>query len=338
MRKSYIFFTFIFFLLSLLSCGGGSTNKEYTISFTNDSNYQISNLEEKAQNGKYIEFIVKSTNIFYQVEEVLMNNQPFEGNQENYSFTMPSENVTIKVEMSKVDEYENGNISFSNKNSSTISKVNDEVSVPIHQELIIEFNDKASKYITTIVSEILIENENIIPSDAITYNNIYNTSSNIIKGGKLIINLNKVKVGETLIYLNLKPNNGSLGTIIKKIKVVEYGEIELETMKVNFTFTNNSSYNIDKLFINIIDLNFVYGSNTIEFKSFYLKDLKNQSYTFDYIIGHQYNIFCGTLGGKDVNLAQWVGEGSTLSGFNYFQDNILNLITPNIEVPFIIQN
>ena len=341
MKKLFYVFLIFISLGILVACSneGGKTEKEFTIAYNADSKYVVENLKEKAKSGELIEFSVKSTSLFYTITEVKINDETLDANIEEYSFTMPNENVDIEIKTTEVAESANDNIDFSADTPTTISKAEEgSTELSIQQELVIEFNDEVSRYITEVNEEILIQNENVIPANAITYENITASSSNVVKGGKLTIDLEKVEVGETLIYINLKPNNGTLGTMIKKIKVVEYGQIELETMPATMNFDNRSSSNTKDIFINIVDQEYVYGSNVQEIITINLKDLSDGKYEFKYAVGHTYAIYCGDIDGNDISLTDRLGSGSSATGFNQFIDNILTLVTPSVEVELTILN
>lgn len=338
MKKISLSFLVLISFFILAACnkdGGSNSNDPYSISYESNSNYQVSDLVSEAKTGEVVDFKVEVTNIFYEITKVSANSQVLFPSNGNYTFTMPSEDVTIKIELGKVSESETGNVSFSKTTPSTISLAEDKtVSYFVEQDLVVQFSEAASPYITNVTSEILVENENVIPSSALRYEDITATSSNIIKGGKLVVDLKQINIGETLIYLNLKPNNGSLGTIIKKIKVVEYGQVELETMEVTFRLENKSNYPDEELFINFIDQEFIYGSEHKETDTIYFRDFVDGTYTFTYVVGHTYVIYGGSITGDGVTLAEWVGSGSSTTGYNSYQNNILTLITPNVEVPF----
>lgn len=97
MKKLFYVFLIFISLGILVACSneGGKTEKEFTIAYNSDSKYVVENLKEKAKSGELIEFSVKSTSLFYTITEVKMNDETLVANNDEYSFTMPNENVDI---------------------------------------------------------------------------------------------------------------------------------------------------------------------------------------------------------------------------------------------------
>lgn len=330
------------------ACGGTETSptaKSYSIIYDDGNNYEITNLPSEANSGELVSFNVKSTSVFYTIDAVYANNEVLNANVNSYSFVMPANDVTIKITTSKVDEYndENDNLDWANSfngvisEASTSDKAN---SYSVSQDVYLSFlNITSQSYITSIQSTIKSSDQSVIPDDAITLKTITSSYSNIIVGGYLQIDLKKVKAGECLIYVNLKPNNKSLGTLIKKFEVVPYGTIELDTMSVTLKFENNSKYDFDELYLNLSDQNYVYGSSYSQIQTIYLSDLIDGTITFDYIKGHKYFVSCGIVGtGDSIRINDWVGSGSSTTGFNQLKNNILELIDSNSYVQINLTN
>lgn len=330
------------------ACGGTETSptaKSYSISYDDGNNYEITNLPSEANSGELVSFNVKSTSVFYTIDAVYANNEVLNANVNSYSFVMPANDVTIKITTSKVDEYndENDNLDWANSfngvisEASTSDKAN---SYSVSQDVYLSFlNITSQSYITSIQSTIKSSDQSVIPDDAITLKTITSSYSNIIVGSYLQIDLKKVKAGECLIYVNLKPNNKSLGTLIKKFEVVPYGTIELDTMSVTLKFENNSKYDFDELYLNLSDQNYVYGSSYSQIQTIYLSDLIDGTITFDYIKGHKYFVSCGIVGtGDSIRINDWIGSGSSTTGFNQLKNNILELIDSNSYVQINLTN
>ena len=213
------------------------------------------------------------------------------------------------------------------------------VSWDVTQELGLFFpNISSSNYITSVKATIYSSNQNVIPDGAIEFRPTKSSNSNIIVGGKLIIDLKQINVGETYIYVNLKPNNSSLGTLIKKFNVVEYGNVKLDSFNAILSFENKSNYDMADLYINIMDMQYIYGSSQNNLQTIYLKDIIDNSYSFEYYVGHTYSISCGILNGTGQSLPiyDWIGSGNSSTGFNQFVNGILSLYTPNVIVDIVI--
>ncbi len=349
MKKSKIILTSfltmlaIIFLVACSNDSGGNTPKSYSITASEGSNYKLENLPEEALAGESVSFSVESTSVFYEVASVNANDETLSPNGRLYTFMMPEEDVAITVTMSEVSEYDNPDdkLSWARNISKVISAASAEdktVSWDVSQNLNFNFGISSSNYVTSINATIESSNEDVIPNDAITFVKRTASSSNVITGGYLKIDLKKVNPGETLLYVNLKPNNSSLGTLITKFKVVEYGTIELETMPVTLEIDNNSDYDLTDLFLNIRDENYVYGSQGKQTQTIYLKDIVDNKISFDYIVGHSYFLSCGINDGtgNSLNINDWVGSGSSSSGYNQIKNNILTLLTSGVTAEITI--
>ena len=338
----------------LSSCGAevvDETGEEYTITYKESDYYKISDLPSKAKEGDEVDFKVESTSVFYTIESVLANGEKVSESGPGYIFTMPKEDVTITITLSDIEEYDdaNDNLSWPASTPTTISTASDSdknVSWDVTQDLNLGFNNiSSSNYITSIKDTIESSNEDVIPNDAITFVPTHASSSNVIIGGKLRIDLKKVNPGTTYLYLNFKPNNSKLGTLIKKVTVVKYGDIKLDTMDVTLKVTNRTDYELDNLFLNLSDQQYVYGSSGSRVSTIYLKDLVDNETTFKYVKGHTYFVSCGALdedgnlvGGASFTLDDWVGKGSSQTGFNQLKNGVLTLLSSDVVADITIKD
>lgn len=344
---------------SLMACQGKPSSSAsaatYSISYDANAAYTVTGLESSYSAGDTVTFNVESNSVFYTIGDVYAGQTKLDEGTTGYTFTMPSNDVNLSIELVEVGEYDDlsDHLSWAKSIPSTISTASEtdkDSSFPVTQDLGFIFDGISSaNYITSIKSTIEVSNESVIPSDAISFKTITASSSNVIVGGKLVVDLRKVSPGETYIYVNLDPNNSSLGTLIKKFTVVEYGTIPVETMNVTFHFENNSKFS-NNVFLNLTDMQYIYGNEVTltPTATIYLDDIKENTYTFKYIVGHTYRVSCAYAvyneetgyyeDMTDLSLDEWVGSGSTSTGLNQFTDGILSLITPNIEVTFTINN
>lgn len=338
----------------LSSCGDevvDETGEEYTITYKESDYYKISDLPSKAKEGDEVDFKVESTSVFYTIESVLANGEKVSESGPGYSFTMPKEDVTITITLSDIEEYDDAtdNLSWPQSTSTTISTASDSdknVSWDVTQDLNLSFGKiSSSNYITSITDTIKSSDEKVIPSDAITFVPTHASYSNVIIGGKLRIDLKKVSPGTTYLYLNFKPNNSKIGTLIKRITVVKYGDIKLDSMDVTLKVTNRTDYELKDLFLNLSDQQYVYGSSESRVSTIYLKDLVDNETTFKYIKGHTYFVSCGALdndgnlvSGASLTINDWVGEGSSTTGFNQLKDGVLTLLTSGVVANITIND
>lgn len=348
MKKSFLLFNLfpLMSALSLLSCGTNEqTDVFYKISYESSNLYTILNLPESAKVGEDIYFDVDSNSVFYTVGNVSVNDKIINKSQFGYLFEMPAEDVEIKVTMNIVDEYDDSKDHLSW--GSTVNGL-----IPTYESynqstyrLDLVFNGiSSSNWISSIETTIYSLNEDVIPSDAISFNKIKASTSSAIIGGYLLVDLTKIQVGETMIYLNLKPNNSSLGTLIKKFEVVEGSTTQ--TMDVTFEFENLSSYSSENIFFNFRN------TSNQKLTTINLSDLTSNETTFTYEVNYEYNVSVGYATWNEeegryenmtsLHLNEWVGTNvggaintlKTTSSSEYLY--LLKLTTENITVPFTI--
>ena len=333
--------------LGIVACGGDTNDdtqggtSSYSITCEDGSNYSVTNLENEAAAGDSVSFDVESTSVFYTVGKVTMNGEELTGDMFGYSFTMPASNVVIDVTMTFVGEYDDPDdkLAWGDGVTGTIPAEGTEFNIPLSFVGI-----SSSNWITSIKDVIYSSDESVIPSDAITFEKITASSSNAIIGGQLVVDLTKVSEGETYIYVDLDPNNSSLGTLIKKFTVLP--EEDIQTMNVIFNFENTTDYATQNIFLNITD------TQTEERQTLNLKDFADGSTTFEYVVGHTYTVACGYAVYNEeegryedmtnLHLNEWVGtnvggavnelDRDSQNGYIYH----LTLTTEGIEVTFTI--
>lgn len=351
--KKIIFAIVSLLSIAALSCGLAACNDDsadeegkttHKIVFTDGDNYTISGLESEAQAGERVSFQVESDSVFYTVGKITMNGTELTEGTAGYTFVMPDGDAEVKVTMSPVGEYDDpddhlswgstvtGLLSLSDGNTARLPLSFDGIS--------------SGNFIISVKDAIFSSDENILPSDAIEFVPTTASQGNSIIGGYLTVDLTNAQPGETYIYVNLDPNNSSLGTLIKKFTVTESSAIT--TMQVTFTYENNTDYPDEDIFINISDIESGTPAETV-----WLKEFENGEYTFEYAVGHTYYITVAyaTLQQDGIHyenmttlyLNEWRGAGvvgvtdNTLERDNANPArNILRLTTEGIEVPLTI--
>ncbi len=280
-------------VIGLSSCGEENTDPMiYNITYDENENYRITGLSATGQEGSTILFSVHCDSVFYEIGDVTYNGKATEVTDLGYKFIMPSEDVKVEIDLVPITEYDNPN-----DNLSWASDVDGNIVIPddiednqyATQRINLNFdNITTSNMISVIDDEIQTSNEEVIPSDAITFKGVQSPSISVYISGYLEIDLTKVKEGKSSIYVSLDPNNSKLGTLIKEFNVVKESEYEPETMPVTLTFENNSSADDKEIFINI------YEKNSMDpFYSLSFKDLDNGKFEMEYLVGHQYFVTAG---------------------------------------------
>ena len=162
-----------------------------------------------------------------------------------------------------------------------------------------------------------------------------------MRGGSLVVDLKKIAPGTATIYLYLDYNNSGSAALMRTFTVTEYGEIEIDTLDVPFAVKNNTSYDDEEnITISFTDSDPVYGSNAPERQSFKLSELTSGEGTFGYAVGHTYSISASRAVLSDdgihydpdsmvsFSVSDWVGPGSSVTGFVKIEDGELTL--PNV--------
>ena len=341
MRKNAAL-SFLVPLLALASCGGEeiSSAPRHAIDWEEGEGYLITNLPESAMEGDPVYFDLDIVSVFHSVDAVYMNGEEIFDTGIGYRFTMPSEDVLITVETSLVESYDDpdDNLSWGASFDGRISEASEAdkgASWDVTTDIPLAFHNISSgTYVSSVEATIEVSDPEVIPLDAIDFVPVTASTGNSIVGGYLEVDLKQVKAGECLVYLHLDPNNSSLGTLIRKIEVVPYGELEIETMEVEVTFENRSSYDTD-VFVNISDQDYIYGSSTKEIHTVWLDELSDGAYSFDYAVGHTYLVSAAyypdgasTMVGLHVN--DWVGQ-NVGGARNELLDGLLLLETPGVS-------
>ena len=354
MRKNKLFFNISLVAFSVFFITGCDRNNEndkpqtFTISYKESDIYSISNLEESALPGETITFDVESTSVFYEISDVKMNGTSLESDLFGYSFEMPNENVEITVETTEITTYDDidDNLSWGSDVDGKILALTDE-ELESGSEFTYEINlyfdnISSANLITSIDKVIYSSNENVIPTDAITFKPRKASQSEVIIGGSLVIDQTRIKVGTTSIYVSLDPNNSSLGTLIRQFEVIDPSSYVPETIDITFEFKNKTNYSNENIFMNVSD-------RTIdEIDSFYLKDLIDNKLEYQYKVGHIYNISLSyyeidpeterpsNLIGLYIN--EWIGTNiggvtNSIEETNTDKLYLLTVETPDITVP-----
>lgn len=201
------------------------------------------------------------------------------------------------------------------------------------------------------IIELRSSDASIIPNDnqTISLSNEINTSTGLVENVAIDIKrANILKAGTVFIKAHLKSANvSSEATIVKKLKVVPFGEVTRttyhETLKLDWsalTLTDIKSVNFQ-----ISDGDFEYGlknpnitDTSKEYQDFWQYELKDETtpkkdITFSYFEGHRYGLIfqVSQTTGTQVNyeIANVVGEGSATTGFNQYKNYYLSFVKDN---------
>ncbi len=333
-------------IAGLSSCGGDGEGEGgddiHSITYVENANYTISNLSSVGQEGSNILFDVTSNSVFYEIGNVYYNGIEAEKVSFGYEFIMPDEDVVITVDLTQILEYDSelDYLSWGDSVIDEISVAEDKtVSWDVETALPLVFDmSEFGSYNTEINATLLSSDETVIPNDALSFEAITG-NGNLIKGGRIVVDLKKINPGMASIYFRFDSNNSYEAELIRTFNVVEFGTIELDSWKVNFTYDNQTDFtDLENIQISFTDQDYIYGNSvSTQSQTFTLSELTDGTLTMDYILGHSYSItashaiydeeeghYTDVTG---LTIGDWAGTGSTATGFNQILDGVLTLVS-----------
>ncbi len=292
--------------------GGSGSATSYTITYTNGAGYTLSGVTT-AKAGDKVTVTVNVTEYDVQVTSVKYNNSACsKADDGKYSFTMPSQNVTVSATSEKITAIEEDRpVSWQQEGALQIAKTTGNAQIKY---------DVTNTLCTDADVTVTSTNQTVIPSNAITQSNTTVYMSSQINGGIITIDLTKVSVGKTFIILDFDNNTStsSDGTIIKEVEIVAAGtEIDENIVTLNIELSLISIDNIPSdMYIRFVDSDYVSGSSIDQEREISItQDPQNE--TLDFVVGHKYYIYCSAP--------------SVLGGASYEIDEIKNDDIVNLE-------
>lgn len=221
--------------------------------------------------------------------------------------SVSSTSSTSAIDFSLVSSCKAGSIE---KESFTITTPNPSEEYSSWDDPVIEIaiNQANWAYVTAIKENdqsILSQNEDVVPSAAITIETIDSTSgtggSNVIRRIDLHIDRSQVKTGTTRIKTSITPSNGASSAsrieLCFELKVVPFGSIQVETTEVPFEIDLSAVKNAagKHLEFNVSDMDYEYGSSHASYYSFTTNGSSKIVDTMSLALGHVYS-FSVTVG------------------------------------------
>lgn len=278
------------------SGGGSETTTSYTITYTNGTGYTLSGVTT-AKAGDKVTVTVNVTEYDVQVTSVKYNNSACsKADNGKYSFTMPSQNVTVSATSEKITAIEEDRpVSWQQEGALQIAKTTGNAQIKY---------DVTNTLCTDADVTVTSTNQTVIPSNAITQSNTTVSMGSQINGGIITIDLTKVSVGKTFIILDFDNNTStsSDGTIIKEVEIVPEGELEENIAEVSITFNllGFSSPLPDDLYIYFVDTDHIPDSAIPERQDLDIT-VDEQENQLSFVVGHTYNIFVGLKSDASAN-------------------------------------
>ncbi len=282
----------------LVACNNNTpptTEKQtYTITATNGTNYTIQ-APEQAKEGETVTLTVKATDAITNIESVKANDTLCTvGTNSKYTFVMPSANVTVTVTTGYVqtEVLTDDVLSWRSNTPSQIAKAQQGDESWARQIVYFDFAEYRN---VKNGGEVVVTslNPDIIPQEALStpYLHTVDTANGFCDYGSFEIALGKVSTGTAYIALHaVSGTTPSIdATIIKKIEVVNYGEVEVTTWEETVTIDLSNIFDdYQNINISISDSDYQYGttSNTVNI----VADKATVAVPIKYVVGHAYNV------------------------------------------------
>lgn len=315
------------------ACGGGGEEDpdkqpggetSYTISSAASEDYSLTPSKASAEAGEKITVSAESKNADKYITGVTWNGNSCVEEDGSYTFTMPSENVTLAAQMGNYEQVlEDGKFSLSNTDAATMA-VNSGEAV-----LRIDFSQRI--WNATCKAESM--NGAVIPQDALEPS-VHFADGTQADYAQVSVDTSKISVGSAWLRLTFSGSSSSdRGELLIKITVKD--EVVLEIWQETVVFdVSDLSYGEDATYyVFFIDKDHIGGSNGRERQDFSKQPAEGGEVelTIEYVKGHTYSITFGyeQPDGKYTwhTLNDATGSGTTAggTGFNSYDSDTNSL-------------
>lgn len=192
-------------------------NTEYSVTANESDYYDVTGQTTKATAGvnAYVKIVPEFDAVV--IDKVLYNGQECvksDTEEDKYTFTMPSENVTITVEYSFQDNTTDNFLSWSNDNEDTftvfVESPDDSYSAQWDDGTltadVTKTPSQSGPYFTSHTEEVFSTNQNVVPDSALSVDTQYKSNTNSAVAFEVHIDRTRISEGETQIVLLV--NNG----------------------------------------------------------------------------------------------------------------------------------
>ncbi len=328
--------------LTFVGCGGDKPPEEtkYKITLTQSEDYSLTSNMEEGVFGDAVTITVELKNFEKKLTAVTYRSETETDRASRQSDTtfafILTKDVTVAavledyVEVLATDSTSRPFAAFSSSNTKTLVPNNGNCSMYISLN---------ASYMTILKSEITSSNQSVIPNDAFTLENRFQSQSNIIIGTNLAVDTTKIHNGTTWVTIALTNGNSSSqkGTLVVKLTVADTINVETWTETVIFDTSNlpakykNQDTNF---YISFNDQNYINGMNVEEYIAFENQKIDNGkiSVNLTYAVGHKYFVSFGIVDDETpansiwFTLSETIGSGSTATGFNQYKNGMLSFI------------
>lgn len=318
------------------ACGGNEGEEtqpaEYTITAESGAGYSV-DAPDTAKQGDTVTVTVSVSDELRTVQSVTANGTACTaGTDGKYTFTMPAENVTVAVSLGYIQtEMTSDDMAFRASTPSQIAKAQEG---DTWADQIIYFDFTEDKNLGDDDVTVTSLNPDVIPQDAVEDIYLHSTNMGSMRDyGSFTIDLSQVSLGTAYIAVHAESSSVTRidATIIMKIEVVNYGEINVETWDETVVIDLSKVFDRhDGITIQISDSDQQYGttSQTVTAEA----DQETMSVDIKYVPKHNYRI---NVYYKDSSTERYVYFDLTESQtgmYAFYDDGNLTFTLPDQQI------
>ncbi len=353
--------------------GGGTADKEYSVTITQTAGVQLSADKQKAKSGETVTVTATVTDAEKYLISVTANGEACEESGGKYTFTVKDKDVTVTAELGTYAEKLTD--SFLSWDEKVPSQVIPAAEAPLSPSFGIPFKFSFDEmiFISESKSGIQSSDPSVIPADAFTISYQSINGGNGMGSGTAYLDASKVNPGVTYILLRIQDNTVSTknAAVLKRVEVVEAEnftcEVMVETIELDVSDLKSvggsyaiNLYDADDILVQGIDFgefNYAvsgingflldsqedfarYENSSAVWIYFDAADVSDGviTFRFDYIIGHEYRLFALPVkdDGTTDNSRLLAISNQAVSGGSYTEGGVLSFTDTNVTLELTV--
>ena len=353
--------------------GGGTADKEYSVTITQPAGAQLSADKQKAKSGETVTVTATVTDAEKYLISVTANGEECEESGGKYTFTVKDKDVTVTAELGTYAEKLTD--SFLSWDEKAPSQVIPAAEAPLSPSFGIPFKFSFDEmiFINESKSGIQSSDPSVIPADAFTISYQSINGGNGMGSGTAYLDASKVNPGVTYILLRIQDNTVSTknATVLKRVEVVEAEnftyEVMVETIELDVSDLKSAGgryainlYDADDILVQGIDFgefNYAvsgingflldsqedfarYENSSAVWIYFDAADVSDGviTFRFDYIVGHEYRLFAVPVkdDGTADNSRLLAISNQAVSGGSYTEGGVLSFTDTNATLELTV--
>lgn len=353
--------------------GGGTADKEYSVTITQPAGAQLSADKQKAKSGETVTVTATVTDAEKYLISVTANGEECEESGGKYTFTVKDKDVTVTAELGTYAEKLTD--SFLSWDEKAPSQEIAAAEAPLSPSFGIPFKFSFDEmiFINESKSGIQSSDPSVIPADAFTISYQSINGGNGMGSGTAYLDASKVNPGVTYILLRIQDNTVSTknATVLKRVEVVEAEnftyEVMVETIELDVSDLKSAGgryainlYDADDILVQGIDFgefNYAvsgingflldsqedfsrYENSSAVWIYFDAADVSDGviTFRFDYIVGHEYRLFAVPVkdDGTADNSRLLAISNQAVSGGSYTEGGVLSFTDTNVTLELTV--